>query len=307
METKVNYTIVGIFVLVLGVIFIAGILWLSSGKFSRQKTDTYLAYMRESVSGLNLNAAVKFRGVQVGQVTEIVLDPQNSEQVKLVLKVAHDTPIKEDTEAVLKTQGLTGIAYVELMGGSQNSPLLKKKKSDEHPIIKTKPSLTARLDTALSEVVGKLNLAADNINSVLDEQNRKAFKDTLRDISHVSKMLASRAETMDRGIRDAAITMENSARISSELVPMIERVNQAATSVKNAADRISETGTNATRVLNGIGNDVSYFTNQTQPELENLITDLRQLSVSIRRTSEQLEHNPSMLLFGKPVTPGPGE
>ncbi|MDE2089916.1 MAG: MCE family protein, partial [Gammaproteobacteria bacterium] len=114
METKVNYAVVGLFVLVLGAALIGIVLWLSAGNFNRQAYVTYYAYMQESVSGLNVNAPVKYHGVDVGRVRRIMLDPHDPARVRLVLDVVRGTPVKTDTVAMLAAQGLTGIAYVEL-------------------------------------------------------------------------------------------------------------------------------------------------------------------------------------------------
>jgi ABC-type transport system involved in resistance to organic solvents, periplasmic component len=119
MEAKVNFTLVGLFVLVLAVGLIGGVLWFGSDKQFGKQYETYLVYEDESVSGLNLNAPVKYRGVDVGSVGKIELDADDSERVRLSLNIELGTPVKEDTVAVLRTQGLTGIAYVDLMGGAR--------------------------------------------------------------------------------------------------------------------------------------------------------------------------------------------
>ena len=105
-----NYTLVGAFVLALGAALIAVVLWLASGGAFQKKYDLYHAIEDESVAGLNLNAPVKHNGVDVGKVQAIELDPLNPERVILLLAIERGTSIKEDTVAVLKTQGLTGIA-----------------------------------------------------------------------------------------------------------------------------------------------------------------------------------------------------
>ena len=101
-----NYAIVGAFVVALGAVLITGVLWLASGGALQKKYDLYLAIEEESVSGLNLNAPVKYNGVEVGKVRVIKLDPANPEHVWLILAIERGTPIKVDTVAVLKTQGL---------------------------------------------------------------------------------------------------------------------------------------------------------------------------------------------------------
>ena len=120
-----NYSVVGAFVLVLTAVAIAAVLWLASGGAWQKTYDVYLAIEDESVAGLNLNAPVKYNGVDVGRVRDIELDALNPQRVNLLFAIEHGTPIKEDTIAVLKTQGLTGIAYVELSGGAVGSPSLR--------------------------------------------------------------------------------------------------------------------------------------------------------------------------------------
>ena len=88
MEEKVNFTIVGVFVLVLFSALIGGVLWLSSGKSYRTEYVLYRTYMNESVSGLNINAPVRYRGVEVGRVQQITLAPDNVEQVQVTLGIA---------------------------------------------------------------------------------------------------------------------------------------------------------------------------------------------------------------------------
>jgi phospholipid/cholesterol/gamma-HCH transport system substrate-binding protein len=124
-ETKVSYSIVGAFVMVPWVRcwWRACSGWRPAAR-GRRKYDLYRAVMDESVAGLNLNAPVKFNGVDVGKVRVIELDHANPNRVNLLFAIERGTPVREDTIAVLKTQGLTGIAYVELSGGAADSPPL---------------------------------------------------------------------------------------------------------------------------------------------------------------------------------------
>lgn len=293
MESKVNFTIVGLFTLTLVAALIAILLWLGTGGRYYKIYDTYFAYMNESVSGLNLNAPVKYRGVEVGNVRDITLDPANSERVRLILKIERGTPVKEDSVAVLRTQGLTGIAYVELSGGSLQSPLLKRKRDEEYPVIRTGPSLMARLDTALTNLLANVSRASDNINAVLDEDNRRAFKHSLAQIDAITRVLAARSEAIEVGINNAAKTLEHSARASAELGHLIERAGRSAEAVERLANETSRTATAMPDTLQGV---------------QLLVADLRDLSASLRRVSDQLESSPNTLLFGKPQPePGPGE
>ena len=303
-----NYTVVGAFVLVLGSALIAGVLWLASGGAFQTKYDLYLAIMEESVSGLNLNAPVKYNGVEVGKVRAIQLDPANADHVWLTFAIERGTPIRQDTVAVLKTQGLTGIAYVELSGGTRESPPLAVVSPNPYPIISTKPSLSALLENVLTSVLAKLDRTSGNIDALLSDENRLAFKNALADIAVVSRTFAARRDTLDKSITSAQQTLDNAARVTAELRPVIARVGRSADAVEKMGNEAAVASKSAGKTINAVGADVQRFTGETLPELERLLGEINVLSASLRRLSEQTERSPNSLLFGKsPVPPGPGE
>lgn len=308
METKVNYAVVGAFVLVLGAVLVAALLWLASGGAFQKKYELYAAIMDESVAGLNLNAPVKYNGVDVGKVRQIELDPSNPERVNLLFAIERGTPIKEDTVAVLKTQGLTGIAYVELSGGTDQAPLLLAAEGSEYPVIRTKPSLSARLDNILTSVLAKLDSTSNNLNAILSVENQAAFKSTLADLASLTHTLAARKDTIDAGLLDAARTMKNSAQASAGLEPLIARLGRSADAVEKMGIEVAKASASAGKTINSAGRDVNRFTAETVPQLERLLGELSVLTTSLRRLSEQTERNPYGLLLGhKPVPDGPGE
>lgn len=304
MEEKVNFAVVGIFVLVLSAGFIGGVLWFSSGKSYRTVYDIYRTYMKESVAGLNLNAPVRYRGVEVGRVQKIALAPGNVEQVQLTLNIEHGTPIKVDTLAVLQTQGLTGLAFVELTGGSRDSPALKAMADEKYPVIKTGPSLMTRLDSAVTSLLTNLNRASENFNALMDEDNRRAVRNTLKDIELLSRTLAARSATIDASLTNAARTMENTARLSNDLPQLAQRIQRSADAFDRMADELARTGASARSALDG----TQQFTSETLPEVHQLVIELRSLTGSLQRVSGELEQNPGALLYGKPTAKrGPGE
>jgi phospholipid/cholesterol/gamma-HCH transport system substrate-binding protein len=308
METKVNYVLVGGFVLVLGAALVAGILWLASGGGFQKKYDLYLALVGESVAGLNLNAPVKYRGVDVGKVEDIRLDPHKPEQVRLTFAIERGTPIKQDTQATLKTQGLTGIAYVELDGGSLASPILRAVAPEKFPVIRTKPSLSARLENILTAVLAKLDSTSDNVNKVLSDANLAAFKSTLADLATVAHTIAARKDSIDTGIAGAARTFDNSARLTEQLGPVIDRIGRSADAVKKMGDETARASASAGKTVDSVGADVKRFTADAMPELQSLLGEMNVLTVSLRRFVEETERNPRGFLFGRKSVPeGPGE
>lgn len=303
-----NYVWVGAFVLVLGSALIAGVLWLASGGAWQKKYDLYLAMEDESVAGLNLNAPVKFNGVDVGKVRSIELDRQKPERVNLMLALEHGTPVKVDTVAVLRIQGLTGIAYVELSGGAHESPLLTATEGSPWPVIQTKPSLSARLENVLTSVLAKLDSTSTNINALLSEDNRKAVSSTLADIAVVARTIAARKDSIDTGIVQASRTFEQTARVSAQAGPVIERIGRSADAIEKMGQEVARTSVGAGKTVDTVGADLQRFGAETMPELQRLMSELGVLSASLRRLTEQTERDPRGLLFGRqPAPPGPGE
>lgn len=304
MEEKVNFTLVGIFVLLLGAGLIGGVLWFSSAKSYLKAYDIYQTYMTESVSGLNINAPVRYRGVQVGRVQKIALNPKNVEQVQLTLNIEHGTQIKADTQAVLRSQGLTGLAFIELAGGSQNSPLLTAAANEPYPVIAAGPSLANRLEATVLALLSNLNQTSNNVNNLLDADNQRMLKNTLADIALLSHTLAARSASIDASLVNAARTLDNTAKLSQELPQLSRRMQRSADAFDQMVAELTRAGASATRSLES----GQQFTTETLPEIQQTVSELHDLSRSLRRISGELEQDPSVLLYGKPaVQRGPGE
>ncbi len=294
--------------LVLGAALIAGVLWLAAGGNWQKKYDLYLAVEDESVAGLNLNAPVKYNGVDVGKVQTISLDATHPQRVNLLFAIEHGTLIREDTVAMLKTQGLTGIAYVELSGGSAGAPALGTIAPNPYPVIRTKPSLGTRLENVLTSVLGKLDNTSNSINGLLSAENQAAFKSTLADMATVARTVAARRAQIDTGLLDAARTLDHTAQASAQLGPLLERISRSATAIEKMGNEVALTSVSAGKTVDAVGADVKRFSVETLPELERLLGELSALTTSLRRLSDQTERDPRGLIFGRqPVPAGPGE
>lgn len=308
MDDKVNYTMVGGFVLVLGAVLIGAVLWLAAGLGTRQAMDTYQAVIQESVAGLNVDAPVKYLGVNVGKVSHIDIDPRNSQQVRLQFLIARGTPIKRDSLAVLKTQGLTGIAYVELGGGSAGSPPLLAGADGVVPTIPFRASLSARLENVLTTVLAEVSHVSDNINVLFNADNRAALASSLADAATVAHALAGQKDAISAGLADAARTTRLTAQAAAQLGPTLARIEASAKSVEQMADVARSASARAGDAADAATSSVRQLGSDTLPELAQLMSELNQLAASLRQLSEQTSGNPSSVLLGKPVPrPGPGE
>ncbi len=308
MDDKVNYPLVGAFVLVLGAALVAAVLWLSAGFGGKRAVDRYQAVIQESVSGLNVDAPVKYLGVDVGKVSAIAIDPANSAQVRLQFLIDRGTPIKQDSEAVLKTQGLTGIAYVELSGGSEGSPPLVAQDDGEPPLIPFKMSLVARLENVVTNVLANVDRVSDNVNAVFDAGNREALKAILTDTAALTQSLAAQAPVLKQALADAARTARVASQAGQKLEPTLDRVASGALAVERMADVAAKASEGAAVAAGSAASSVQQVATETLPELARLMAEMQELVVSLRRLSEQTAGNPSSLLVGgPPPQPGPGE
>ncbi|SEA54820.1 MlaD family protein [Variovorax sp. YR216] len=308
MDDKVNYALVGAFVVLLGAALVAGVLWLAAGAQGGKHYGTYQSIMRESVAGLNVDAPVKYLGVDVGKVKDIAIDPSDPGQVRLRFLIEQGTPIKKDTEAVLKTQGLTGIAYVELSGGTADSPPLRGANAEDIPTIPSKPSLSTRLESVLSTVLASVDRMSTNLNAVFDADTRAALKQMLADTATLTRTLAAQQAELASGIADAARTARNTSRASEHLGLAVDRIAKAADSVDRMADKVNAASDRVGRSVEAAAGSIQAASTDTAPALANLLSEMNQLAASLQRLSEQTQRNPNSLLVGAPPgKPGPGE
>lgn len=307
MDRKINYAMVGLFVILLGATWVAISLWLTLGDFSSQYT-TYRVYMDESVSGLYVDAPVKYRGVEIGKVHSIKLNPDVPGQVQLTLDIESGAPIKEDTIAVLTVQGLTGIAFVDLTGGSLESPLLRAKGNEEYPVIQTGPSFFSRLDTSGTELIANLNILAHSLASVLNAEGARTLRQILANINEITGAFARRQAELEQSVVNASLMLENGAAASGGLKELLDQAGMAARAFQDMAKKIASVSETLERYINKNGSGVEQFSQQTLPELGVLIGELRRLADTMQGLGQRLEDDPRVLLYGRDLeAPGPGE
>jgi phospholipid/cholesterol/gamma-HCH transport system substrate-binding protein len=241
MESKVNYTLTGLFIVIFASALVIIAFLLSKG-FSEVKYKSYTVYMNESVIGLHLNAPVKYNGVDVGIVGAIDLNHNNPKQVKLTLDIKEDLPIREDARAILTSQGLTGISFVNLTGGSVTSPLLKEKNDEAYPVILAEPSLLFRVDSALRELSISLTGLSEDMRAVLDSDNRRSFKNSLQNVERLTSVLAENAAQLDKTMKQMPLALASiqkaGADISSTMQSgrtAIQTLNQLTTPLNELA------------------------------------------------------------------------
>ena len=235
MDTNVNYTIVGAFVIFLVTAIILGIIWLSSG-FSVETFSNYMIYSQEAVTGLSIDAPVEYNGVNVGTVSNISLNHENPQLVEVLLKIKTSTPITQGTVATLQTKGITGITYVALKDKSTNLAPLVALAGQKYPVINTAPSFFLRLDAALTKLTKSLSRVSESISTLLDPQNLQSIKQTLQNLNDITSTLA--------GTKKQMITiMNNTEHATKQFSPVLQNFTSqtmpATTNVLNNLNSFS--------------------------------------------------------------------
>ncbi|MBW6519473.1 MAG: MCE family protein [Desulfoarculaceae bacterium] len=291
MESRINYTIVGIFVVLLLAGLIIFVYWL--GKYGyKQEYDYYYVYMVESVAGLSSEASVKYRGVDVGIVEKMKLNPDNSEEVELLLKLRRGTPVKVDTTATLKSFGLTGLAFVELSGGRKDSPLVMR--DDTVPVIPASLSAYARFDESLTILAEKLALALDKIDRLLSVQNLQNVDEILVEMKGLTRDVRVKLKGFQDFI-DSSIAMEKG------VVQAFVKVESAALNVERMAVRLEHDYADPDRNL-------ASLVRQNLESFQQLLYELEVLAGDLQRTTRAIEASPGDLIFKRSrLRPGPGE
>jgi phospholipid/cholesterol/gamma-HCH transport system substrate-binding protein len=276
MDIKVNYIIVGLFMILLTLAVIGSTIWLA-GVHSTKSYDKYLTYMNEPVTGLSEKAPVKFNGVEVGFVDKIGLNPHNPQQVRLLLKIQQNTPITEATRTSLISQGLTGITVIGLKAEKVRAPKLKKKPGEEYPVIPSSPSLLLRLDQTLEQMSQNVNTVAKNLNDLFDEENKASFKHSLSNLSEIT------------------------ATANKKLPQLMSDFESSLTEAKAAAINLGSMSKSGNQSLKN-------FSEQTIPMAEQVMGKLKNSLDNIEQLTSELTKNPAMLLRGRNPAPlGPGE
>lgn len=201
LETRASYTIIGAFVLAFAISIIAAVIWLADIDIDSDVSSYHILF-DGSVTGLRPGNPVRYRGVPVGIVQNMEINPDNVEQVRVTIEVPASTPIKEDAEASLEFQGLTGVAYVQISGGTHDAPALTAKPGDILPVI---PSTVSQLEEVFEkapELLSRFIALVDRANDLLNQGNRENLSGTLSNLNSFTGTLAESGEDIQRLVRE---------------------------------------------------------------------------------------------------------
>lgn len=307
MSSRKHHALTGGFIILGGAAFIGMTLWLAFGDITKDY-KTYLAYMEESVSGLYADAPVKFRGVEVGRVSALELDVDNPQRIKITLAIDPRVRITGDTVATLAFQGLTGIASIDLSGGTSGAPELRARDGQRYPVIRTGPSLFVRFDTVITELIGNLNRVARDLHSLMSASNRAHTEQFLANLETLTGSLADRRQTLEQSIADLSHMLARGAEASDAMPGLMANIDRTSVSVTRMAEDILETSQVLRTGVQETSRNMQVLSARTLPEFESLVSEIRQLVASLQEISRSLEDDPRRILYGRALeAPGPGE
>ncbi|PHO08587.1 ABC transporter substrate-binding protein [Malaciobacter canalis] len=307
MQTKINFFKIGTFVIVLFVLMLIFIFWLGKYAFVVTKQDAYTIYFKESVSGLNIDSPVKFKGVQVGKVENISINPKNSEEIKIKISVIENTPIKKDNYATLGTLGLTGLKYIELKGGSKNSNLIQENKYNEK-VIDSKISVLGNLENSSKDISKQLTQLLIQTRILFSNENINNFsklldasKQTALNTQEITQYIVNNENKLTQilnNLNDLSITSKSS----------FNNMSDSANSVKESALKVMEL---SQKVLNEVEKgsfDLKTISQSTIDNFNNVLNQFENNLIKSEELIEQLKENPSDILFkNNKQKLGPGE
>ena len=279
-------------------------LWLARVQFETQY-QYFETHVAGPVSGLGTGALVRLNGIEVGRVARIGLDPKDPRLVTLLLQVRDTIEIHADSVASIETQGLTGVSYVEISGGTLGSPVLTTAAGQAYPQIASRPSSLQEVFDNAPQLVARLLVIADRVESVLDDKNRAAIAQTLDNIRDTTAVFDRRSKDIDQLIVDAGETMHNLADASATLKASLANLDRTS----GNADRLIATANTTFEHATKLASDLDAVVQASRPGLRDLTTnarhnwtsllsDARRLLASLNRVSTGLERDPSRLLLG---------
>lgn len=289
METRGNYVMVGAAVLIgIALVFLAVLFFTKK----QDDTDDYDIIFRERVSGLSVGAAVSFNGIQKGTVQSLTISPDDPSVVIARIRVDDDTPVKTDTKAELELVGFTGLAIIQLVGGSREEPKLKD-------VTRGVPRIEADAG-GIAQILAGSNKIIASANELLSEENTQAFARILSNVATLTGALAAQDENI-------TTTMQNLATASAKLAETSETLDNllkddGADTVAEAQATLEETKKLMVELRGAVAENreaIRVFTDQGLAQMGPAVAEARQMFKSLDQVLREIDRDPRGYLLGE--------
>ena len=301
METRANYVAVGAFVTVCLLGLVIAMLWLAGEQY-RQEYAYYQTSFPGPVTGLGNGTAVRYNGIDFGRVSALAFDPNDPKRVIVTMQVDPAVKLHTDSIASLEAQGITGGVYVEITGGTATAPILVPQPGQGYPVITSKPSTLQELAQSGPQLVANFNNVGERLQDVLSDQNRASMSAMLKHLEQTTAMIDKHSEALGdslENLKEATAgmtkTLTNVDKTLSGADHALSTVDQAVGTFQAAAmsatatvDKIGKLSEDADRVVNG----------PAVAQMSQLLAETRALVTSLNHLSNDLQRDPTRLIFG---------
>ena len=308
METRASYVVVGTFVLALIAAAFGVVIFLTRTSFE-DTPKAYMSFFTGSVTGLQIGSPVRYRGVPVGTVNDIRIDPTDVERVRVMMDIVHGTPIKTDTNSTLGLQGITGVAYIELTGGTRESEPLTALDDGQVPVIPSKKSGIQQVLASAPELLERAVAISERLALILDDRNVQSVSDTLANLSKLTGTLANSSGQIERLIADSQTTFtalreaadgvtELTGGLNSKLEPIAAGAQDVITDVQKTVRSFNRIASQLELVVDENRDSIRDFSSGGLYELSQFIAEGRVLISALTRLSGLIERDPARFFFG---------
>jgi phospholipid/cholesterol/gamma-HCH transport system substrate-binding protein len=290
METKANYLFIGTLTLLLLIGAFVFTLWLS-GAGRTPGFDRYLIYFSGAVDGLGEGSDVRYNGIKVGTVGRITLDSNDPSRVKVEIDVARGTPVREDTVAALESQGITGVAYVQMTAGPGASPLVDPSAEGGPPVIPSKTGGLAQVIATLPEVLRNSAEILAEAKKIVGPENQASISRTLDNLETVTGAVAAKSEEIKQII-------DNFNTASSAVADAARAFQSITTDARKAMASIEQFAQSLRDLVVSNRRSIDEFAAEGLTQFAKFITEARKLVATLERVGERLDSDPSRFLLG---------
>ncbi len=288
MENRSHALIAGLFVITLSITVALIAQWFSGDSIVR---NNYLVYTNESVSGLNPQAAVHYRGVNIGKVESIYFNPKNANEILIEISADRSVTLNNTAFAIMEYQGLTGLTYIQL---NDNLEALKIDNFKLEPIhgnarIPMHRSFLDEMTGSGQDLIRNINKTVVEINHLLGKNNQKQISEIITDINNATSRF-------DDLFDPSRLDNMKLSSITTELDSLLKKTNFIASKVNEDGGLIDSLALSAEALADAV------------PKLNQISDGILRSTQNLDRTLRQYEEQPQSILFGKqPSLPGPGE
>jgi len=304
METRAHYVAVGAFVLALIFVAFVAVLWIAGTQFSAQYAY-YDIYFKGAVTGLNKGASVDYNGIPVGRVSDIEIDPENVEQIRVTVEIKKDVVIKENAAANVETNILSGVSYILITRGTQDAKPLEARKGQRYPVIRARRSTLASISARGPQLLEKAEVILDHLDDLLNDQNRETFAAILTNLRTVtgtfadhSKDFAEVAVHASEALKSMTALLTNVDKSYSSPDGLKDQLRLALGDFKTAVGDVDRLAKGVNLVVQDVRPGIRSFSQRTLNDLDGLIGEVRRLVSGLSRLAAELERDPTRLLFG---------